>query len=62
MSLSHATLPYVLVIADSDIQDLVHTRRDIAMGINTMRGQVTYKAVAEAVELPYTPLEEALTA
>ena len=61
MSLSNATLPYVLVIADNGIEDLVHMRRDIAMGVNTMRGHLTYKAVADAVDLPYTPLEEALT-
>ena len=61
MSLSNATLPYVLVIADNGIEELVTSRRDIAKGVNTMRGQVTYKAVAEAVDLPYTPVEEALT-
>ena len=62
MSLSNATLPYVLAVADNGIEKLVHSRRDIAKGVNTMRGHVTYEAVAEAVDLPYTPVEEALTA
>ncbi len=62
MSLSNATLPYVLVIADNGIEKLIQSRRDIAKGVNTIRGHVTYEAVAEGVDLPYTPLEEALTA
>jgi alanine dehydrogenase len=30
------------------------------MGVNVVRGQVTYKGVAEAFSLPYAPLEDVL--
>ena len=34
----------------------------LARGVNVAGGHVTYAPVAEAVGLPYTPLDEALTA
>jgi len=32
----------------------------LAKGVNVIDGQVVYKAVAQALNLPYTPLEKAL--
>jgi alanine dehydrogenase len=32
----------------------------LALGVNVYRGKLTIPSVAEAHELPYTPLEEAL--
>ena len=61
-SLSNATLPYVVRIADNGIESLAHSREDIAKGVNTMRGYLTYEAVANALDLQYVPLKEALAA
>ncbi len=33
---------------------------EIKLGANVIKGQVTYKAVAEAFDLDYTPIEEFL--
>ena len=34
----------------------------LAKGVNTFEGRVTYQGVAEALDLDYVPVEEALAA
>jgi alanine dehydrogenase len=57
-ALSNATLPYAEKLAKWGVVEAV--KRDLALsrGVNTYAGALTYKAVAEAFGLPYTPLEE----
>ncbi|HTZ41117.1 MAG TPA: alanine dehydrogenase [Syntrophales bacterium] len=57
IALSNATFPYVFKLASLGIQDAVASSPDLAKGVNTYRGDITYRAVAEAFGLPYTPLE-----
>lgn len=59
-ALTNATLPYVLKLADQGIVAAVKADPAMAKGVNTHAGHVTYQAVAEAVDLPYTPLEKVL--
>jgi len=54
------TLPYVLVLADRGWKEASRRDRALAKGVNLVHGKVTYKAVAEAFNLDYTPLEEML--
>jgi alanine dehydrogenase len=54
------TLPYVLEIAEKGWGETVRENLALARGVNLVRGKITYKAVAEAFNLPYTPLEEVL--
>ncbi len=61
-SLSNATLPYVVKIANNDVKDLVRNNGAIALGVNTMGGHVTYQAVAESLDMEYVPLSSALDA
>jgi alanine dehydrogenase len=59
MALNNATLPYALALADDPIAALVADRH-LQNGLNVYRGQVTYKAVAEALGYDYIPADQAL--
>jgi alanine dehydrogenase len=48
MALTHATLPYVIALADSGL-DAIRADRHLQAGVNLYAGQITHKAVAEAV-------------
>lgn len=54
------TLPYVLEIAEKGWREAVKENSALARGVNLVKGKITYKAVAEAFNLPYTPLKEVL--
>ncbi len=54
------TLPYVLEIADLGWKGAAKKNAALAKGINLVEGKITYRAVAEASNLPYTPVEEVL--
>jgi alanine dehydrogenase len=58
LALTNATLPYALQIADKGWKKACQDNPEIAVGVNILDGKVTYKAVAEAFDLPYTPLSE----
>lgn len=57
-ALTNATLPYAVQIADRGWRRAVKENRELALGLNVALGEVTYKAVAEAHDLPYVPPEE----
>lgn len=59
-ALTNATLPYAIQLANRGYPDGVHKSQALAYGVNIVHGMVTYKGVAEAFDLPYTPLEKAL--
>jgi alanine dehydrogenase len=61
-ALTNATLPYLLELANLGVRAAVTIDPGLARGVNVAGGHITYAPVAEAVGLPYTPLEEALTA
>lgn len=56
LALTNATLPYALRLADLGWQEACRKDPGLAEGVNVEDGKVTYKAVAEAFDLPYTPL------
>jgi alanine dehydrogenase len=60
MALTNATLPYVEAIADRGLRAAVAADPALAKGVNVLDGKVTYEAVAEAHDLEFTPLEDAL--
>ncbi len=60
IALTNATLRYVMQIADAGFPDCFTKHSDIAKGANVVKGKITYKNVAEAFSLPYTPLAEVL--
>jgi alanine dehydrogenase len=59
-ALTNATLPYVLELADYGVAEAARRDPGLRLGINVSRGTVTHPAVAEAVGVDYTPVEEVL--
>jgi alanine dehydrogenase len=62
LALTNATLPYLLELADLGLRRAIETDPSLRRGVNVWGGQVTYAAVAEAHDLPYTPVERLLAA
>jgi alanine dehydrogenase len=60
VALTNATLPYIILIANNGYPKCVQESSALAMGVNIVHGQVTYKGVADAFGLTYTPLEDVL--
>jgi len=60
MALTNATLPYAVQIANKGWKKSMHENKEIAMGANVVNGKVTYKGVAQAFDLSYTPIGDLL--
>ncbi|PIE69718.1 MAG: alanine dehydrogenase [Deltaproteobacteria bacterium] len=60
IALTNATLPYAVEIANKGWKKAMQDNTEIKLGANVIDGQVTYKAVAEAFDLDYTPVEKFL--
>lgn len=60
-ALTNATLSYAVEIANKGWKKAIEQNAAIAKGANIINGNITYKNVAEAFNLPYVSLEEALT-
>jgi alanine dehydrogenase len=59
-ALSSATSPFVLALADKGCARALEEDSHLRDGLNIHAGMVTYRAVAEALDLPYVPAEPAL--
>jgi alanine dehydrogenase len=60
LAVTHATLPYVFALADRGWRDALSGDPSLAGGLNVCAGRVTHPAVAAALDLDYTPIEEVL--
>ena len=60
VALTNATLPYALEIANMGWKELMQRNPEIKWGANVVKGKVTYKGVAEAFNLDYTPVDTLL--
>jgi len=60
VALTNATLPYALKLADLGYRKAIEDDPELARGVNIYFGKVTHKGVADAFDLPYVPLEEAM--
>ena len=58
-ALTNATLPYVLALAEHGPREAVARDPGLRLGVNVAGGQVTHPAVAEGVQMPFVPVEEA---
>ncbi|MBS3970266.1 MAG: alanine dehydrogenase [Clostridia bacterium] len=56
IALTNVTLPYALDIANKGWMTAVKEDEALARGVNMVHGNVTYKAVADALGVEYTPL------
>ncbi|UCE05987.1 MAG: alanine dehydrogenase [bacterium] len=60
IALTNVTLPYAIEIANKGYLQAIKTNKEIALGVNVIFGKVTYGPVAEAFNLPFTPLKEVI--
>lgn len=60
LALTNATLPYALEIANKGWKKAALENKEIMLGANVISGKLTYKAVAEAFNIEYTPIENLL--
>jgi alanine dehydrogenase len=60
MALTNATLPYAVEIANKGWKKAMQESNEIKLGANVVNGKITYKAVADAFGLDYTPVDEVL--
>ena len=56
LALTNATLPYAIRLADKGWREACRADKGLAEGVNMVDGEITFKAVAEAWDMPYTPL------
>jgi alanine dehydrogenase len=60
-ALTNATMPFVLHLSSVGLAAAVAENPGLKLGVNVVGGQVTYRPVAEAVGVPYVPVDEALS-
>ncbi len=59
-ALTNVTMPYATEIAQKGWEKAVRGNRALGKGVNVVAGKVTHLAVAQAHNLPYTPLADAI--
>jgi alanine dehydrogenase len=60
MALTNATLPYALQIADKGWKAACKDNAGLKNGLNMVGDKITFKGVAEAFGLPYTPADSCI--
>ncbi len=61
LAVTNATLPYALALADRGWREALSADPVLAGGLNVCDGRVTHPAVAGALGLDHTPIEDVLT-
>jgi alanine dehydrogenase len=59
-ALTNVTLPYVEQLAELGTEGAIRSDPELARGVNTLAGKLTYAAVSEAHGMDYTSLDDAL--
>lgn len=60
LALTNATFPYAMRLARLGWKEACKADRALALGLNVVDGKIVYPGVAEAFDLPLTPLESVL--
>lgn len=60
MALTNATLPFAVALADKGWEQYARESGAVREGINIISGNITYRGVAEAFGMEYTPVESFL--
>lgn len=58
LALTNATLPYIKLIARKGIERAIREEREIKSAVNTYRGKIVHKALAESTGRPYLSIDE----
>ena len=59
-ALTNATMPYALALANKGVEKAVKDDPGLFEGVNTYKGHITFKAVAESQGRPYKALDSLL--
>ena len=60
LALTNSTFPYVLRIANRGVREALKQDTGFAEGLNTWRGKLTYRGVADSQQRPWTAATEIL--
>ncbi|GAB4239066.1 MAG: alanine dehydrogenase [Ekhidna sp.] len=60
LALTNATLPYAIQLANKGWKKACQENNELRLGLNVINGEIVYKGVADAFDLPYTPVEKYL--
>jgi alanine dehydrogenase len=60
LALTNATLPYAIRLAGQGWKKASQDNLELRLGLNVVQGEVVYKAVADAFNLPYTDVKKFL--
>jgi len=60
LALTNATLPYAIQLANKGWKKACNDDAELAKGLNVIKGDVVYEAVAQAFDLPYVELDKHL--
>ena len=60
IALANVTIPYGVQLANKGCVKAALASPALAKGINTIQGYLTYEAVANAHDFPYTPIQQVL--
>jgi alanine dehydrogenase len=59
-ALTNVTIPYALQLANKGVKRAVSDNPALAKGVNVIAGKLTYEAVANSLDIPYTPLTDVI--
>ena len=59
-ALNNATLPFTLALANKGWKQACTDDAHLGHGLNVQAGRITHPAVAQALNLPYTPIAKVL--
>ncbi|MEQ6169024.1 MULTISPECIES: alanine dehydrogenase [unclassified Ekhidna] len=60
LALTNATLPYALQLANKGWKQACNDNEELKLGLNVINGEIVYKGVADAFDMPYTPVDKFL--
>jgi len=60
LALNNATLPFAQILANKGYREAFKSNHALSLGLNTYKGHVTHQGVAEAFNMKYTTVEDAL--
>jgi alanine dehydrogenase len=60
LALTNATLPYAIQLANKGWKKAAQENADLVPGLNVINGEIVYEAVAQAFNMPYTPVDKYL--
>ena len=61
LALTNATLPYALQLANKGWKKACQDNQELKLGLNIIKGEIVYKGVSQAFDLPYHPVENYLS-